>query len=219
MHDEKRRNDPRWSRTEKLGRAGFAALLLAGLGLLVAGCGGGSKSPSVASLATTPSNDSIRARSSSGAFSLPSGAGIGSSISTSLGKGAAGVKFATCMRSNGVPNFPDPDSQGTITIIVSASLNPRSPGFRRALAACHHLIPSGSEAGHTLSQAEYQQMKARVLAFGACMRSHGVPNYSDPTFLNGGITQGYGAKGAVDPNSPIFQTAQRTCQGLRTKSP
>jgi hypothetical protein len=116
------------------------------------------------------------------------------------------------MRSHGVPNFPDPDSQGTITITVSASLNPSAPAFQRAVAACHHLIPSGSEAGHTLSQAQQQQMKARVLAFAACMRSHGVPSYPDPKFSNGGVSQGYGAKGGVDPSSPILQAAQKTCQ-------
>jgi len=185
---------------------------LASLALVASGCGGGSKSPSIASLGTTTSSDSGSGASNSGAFSLPPGSGIGASISTSLGTGAAGVRFTGCMRSHGVPNFPDPDSQGTITITVSASLNPSSPAFQRAVAACHHLIPAGSEAGHTLSQAQQQQMKARVLAFAACMRSHGVPSYPDPKFSNGGVSQGYGAKGGVDPNSPVFQAAQKTCQ-------
>ena len=195
-------------------RGALLAAGLASLALVAAGCGGSSKSPAVASLGTTTSNDAgSGASNSSGAFSLPPGAGIGASISTSLGTGAAGVKFTTCMRSHGVPNFPDPDAQGTITITVSASMNPSSPAFQRAVAACHHLIPSGSEAGHTLSQAQQQQMKARVLAFAACMRSHRVPGYPDPTFSNGGVSQGYGPKTGVDPNSPIFQAAQKTCGG------
>jgi len=122
------------------------------------------------------------------------------------------------MHSHGVPNFPDPDGQGTITITVSASLNPSSPTFQKALAACHHLIPPGSEAGHTLSQAQQQQMKARSLAFAACMRSHGVPGYPDPTFSNGGVSQSIGRGNGIDPNSPTFQTAQKTCSGARPGS-
>jgi hypothetical protein len=132
---------------------------------------------------TAPSHRDGGGASSSGAFSLPPGLGIGASISASLG--TAGVRFTACMRSQGVPNFPDPDSQGTITVTVSASMNPSSPAFRRAVPACHDLIPAGSEAGHTLSQAQQQQMKARVLAFAACMRSHQVPSYPDPKFSNG----------------------------------
>jgi hypothetical protein len=198
-------------------RVAVLAAGLAGLALVAAGCGGDSKSPAVATLGTSSSNDADRAASSgSGAFSMPPGAGIGASISTSLGTGTAGVEFTACMRSHGVPNFPDPDSQGTITITVSASLNPSSPAFQRALAACHHLIPPGSDAGHTLSQAQQQQMRARMLAFAACMRSHEVPNYPDPKFSDGGVSQGYGPKSGVDPNSPIFRAAQKICSAGRS---
>ena len=203
-------------RSRAASRSAGLALGLALLALLVAGCGAGTKAPSVASLTTKTSSSSGSSASSSGAFAVPpGGVGIGASISTDLGTGAAAVKYTACMRSHGVPNFPDPDSQGTITITVSASLNPSAPGFQRALAGCHHLIPSGSEAGHKLSQAQVQQMETRVLAFAACMRSHGVPNYPDPTFSNGGVSQGYGAKGGVDPSSPIFKTAQTACQSTR----
>ncbi len=61
-------------------------------------------------------------------------------------------------------------------------------------------------------------MKARLLAFAACMRSHGVPSYPDPKFSNGGVSQGYGPKDGVDPNSPIFQAAQKTCQSNEAPS-
>jgi hypothetical protein len=112
-----------------------------------------------------------------------------------------------------VPNFPDPDSTGTITITVSASLNPGSPAFKRAVAACQPLIPSGSEAGHRPSQAQQRQMKARALAFAACMRSHGVPGYPDPTFSpGGGISQSLSRANGVNSNSPTVKAAQQTCQ-------
>ena len=129
-------------------------------------------------------------------------------MSTQVGTGPAGVAFTACMRSHGVPAFPDPDAAGTLTITTSPSLDPSSPLFQKAEVHCQHLLP----AGKTLSQAQQQKMKARVLAFAACMRSHGVPNYPDPTFSNGGISQGYGAKSGVDPSSPVFQAARKTCR-------
>jgi len=183
------------------------ALAVVLVSLAAAGCGGGSKSPSIASLGTT-----TRSRGASSGPTLfavpPGGAGIGASISTDVGTGAAGVRFTACMRSHGVPGFPDPDSHGTITITVSTSLDPAAPLFQRAVAACQHLVPPGK----TLSQAQYQRMKQRLLSFAACMRSHGVPNYPDPTFSNGGVSQGSGPKSGVDANSATFRAAQRTCQ-------
>lgn len=179
--------------------------VLAGIALLAAGCGGDAKSPSVASLATTPSSSSA---SASTLLFPPGVGGAGASMSTQVGTGAAGVKYTVCMRSHGVPNFPDPDATGTLTITVSPSLNPNSPLFQEGEADCEHLLPPRKGP----SQAQQQQLKQGALAFAACMRSHGVADYPDPTFSNGGISQGYNARGGIDPNSPIFQTARKACQ-------
>ncbi|MGO9899010.1 MAG: hypothetical protein ACLP0J_04810 [Solirubrobacteraceae bacterium] len=49
------------------------------------------------------------------------------------------VKFAKCMRSNGVSQFPDPDAAGKITIDAVAngsSLNTSTPAFEQAISAC-----------------------------------------------------------------------------------
>jgi hypothetical protein len=54
---------------------------------------------------------------------------------------ATEVKWARCMRSHGVPGFPDPNSSGQID---SAKFNPQSPAFGRASAACQSLQPSGA---------------------------------------------------------------------------
>lgn len=119
------------------------------------------------------------------------------------------MKFTACMRSHGVPNFPDPDAHGTITITVSTSLNPSSPLFEKAVGDCKHLLPAGTAPSPALQQ----RMKAGALAFAACMRSHGVPRYPDPTFSNGGVSQSISRRNGVDPSSPIFQAAQKTCRG------
>jgi hypothetical protein len=183
------------------------AIVVAGLSLLLAGCGGGSSSPSVASLGTTASSGA--ASSSRSVFDLPpGGASIGASISTTVGT-AAGVEFTACMRAHGVPSFPDPDAHGTITITVSASLDPSSPAFRRAEADCRHLLPAEKGPSSTMMQ----RMRKNALAFAACMRSHGVPGYPDPTFSNGGVSQGYGPKDGVEPSSPTFRAARKACSG------
>ena len=129
-------------------------------------------------------------------------------MSIEVGPGASGVKYTACMRSHGVPNYPDPDGQGVITITVSSSLDPSSPLFQAAQADCQKLLP----AGKPLSAARQQQMKDRLLAFAACMRSHGFPRYPDPTFGSGGmVSQGINSRES-DPNSPIFQSAEKACR-------
>jgi hypothetical protein len=51
------------------------------------------------------------------------------------------VRWAHCLRSHGVPGFPDPSSSGAID---SAKFDPTSPAFQRASAACKSLQPSGA---------------------------------------------------------------------------
>src|SRR5215471_10543250 len=56
------------------------------------------------------------------------------------------VKFAECMRANGVSTFPDPDASGELTIDAVAngsSVDTSSAVFEQALSACKNLEPSG----------------------------------------------------------------------------
>jgi hypothetical protein len=81
---------------------------------------------------------------------------------TSAEKAAANgeaLKYATCMRSNGVPLFPDPDGQGVIQIKnATGTLDASSPQFQKAETACKKLdngfaeqssvaVSSGSASG------------------------------------------------------------------------
>jgi hypothetical protein len=176
-----------------------------------AGCGGGAKPPSVANLSTTTSNSTGSAGSGSTLFP-PGIGGPGATMSTEVGTGAAGVAYSACMRSHGVSPFPDPNGQGVITITISSSLNPSSPLFQKAAVECQHLVP----AGKAPSAAQQQQHKATALAFAACMRSHGEPNYPDPTVGSGGmISQKIDGRSGLDPRSPKFRAAQTACQNGR----
>jgi hypothetical protein len=56
------------------------------------------------------------------------------------------LQFSACMRSHGVPNFPDPIfSRGGARLGLSKkdSLNPRSPVFQAAQKACQKELPDG----------------------------------------------------------------------------
>lgn len=92
---------------------------------------------------------------------------------------AKAVKFAECMRANGVGVFPDPDASGALTIDAVAngsSLNTNSAAFKHALNACKHLEP----AGFTGNQRSPQEQKA-ALAFAQCIRDSGVRDFPDPS--------------------------------------
>ncbi len=89
------------------------------------------------------------------------------------------VKFSECMRANGVSAFPDPDASGDLTmdgIANGSSIDTSSATFERAFTACKHLEPPGFTGGKVTSQ----QRTAR-LAFAACVRKNGVPDFPDPT--------------------------------------
>jgi hypothetical protein len=64
-----------------------------------------------------------------------------------LGAGGSGaqqqaqdVRFADCMRSHGVPSFPDPDHDGVFTL--PATINEHAPSFVRATDACQRVQPT-----------------------------------------------------------------------------
>jgi hypothetical protein len=56
------------------------------------------------------------------------------------------LRFARCMREHGVADFPDPDAEGNFSVKPgSTNLDPKSPGFERALQACRQLDPNQSK--------------------------------------------------------------------------
>lgn len=106
---------------------------------------------------------------------------------TNTAANAQAVKFAECMRRNGVSQFPDPGASGKLTIDAVAngsSLNTNSPAFVQALSACKDLEP----AGFTGSKRSPQQQQA-ALQFAECIRKNGVSDFPDPT-----------------PNGPLIDT-------------
>ena len=115
------------------------------------------------------------------------------------------VAYAQCMRSHGVPSFPDPNSQGQFPPVQIGRNGASQSAVGSAQNACRHLQPGGGTG-----TAQQQQVRTtQALDFSRCMRAHGVPDYPDPSTVNGGI--GYNLSG-VDTGSPQYQSADRTCQ-------
>ena len=58
------------------------------------------------------------------------------------------LKFAQCMRSHGVPHFPDPtSSDGRVQFAISVSrdgFDPHSPQILAKAHECQHVLPAGS---------------------------------------------------------------------------
>jgi hypothetical protein len=110
--------------------------------------------------------------------SAPTGSGAAGSANNTAANAQKAVKFAECMRSNGVSRFPDPGPSGSFTIdgvVNGSSLNPNSPAFKQALSACRDLEP----AGFTGSARSARQTQA-ALEFAQCVRAHGVKDFPDP---------------------------------------
>jgi hypothetical protein len=122
------------------------------------------------------------------------------------------VKFAECMRKNGVREFPDPDASGDLTIdriANGSSLDTNGAAFQRAVGACRDLQPSGFTG--TKRSPEQQQA---ALTFAQCMRDNGVKDFPDPT-PDGPIIDTSRMPGDPAARSiPGFQAAQEKCGAM-----
>ncbi len=128
------------------------------------------------------------------------------------------LRYSECMRSNGVPNFPDPStSGGGIHITLSSGMNPFSPAFKAAQATCRKLLPGGGPGG-----APSEQAKQQLLTISQCMRAHGVPDFPDPTTTapssKDAASEVIGRGGyflavpsTIDTSSPAYQHAAAAC--------
>ena len=61
------------------------------------------------------------------------------------------LKYSQCVRSHGVPNFPDPGQRTQSPVPgKGGAIDSNSPQFQAALSACQHLLPAGAHVSiHT----------------------------------------------------------------------
>lgn len=170
----------------------LASVAVVACSLLAAGCGGGG-SPRVASVASS---------TSVAATTTANGA-----TTTQTGTIASAFAFARCMRSHGIPGWPDPNSQG---FFDKSKLRPLQLNVARVRALengpCN--IPLPSHQGYTITPTD----RADYLRAAACMRSHGFAAFPDPTFQDGNVS--LHIPSSINTNTPKFKSAATTCTKL-----
>lgn len=124
---------------------------------------------------------------------------------------ASQLALSQCMRSHGVPDFPDPNAAGGFSIggtpggstLTVDGTTFGGPKFEAAVKTCKLF------GGGTAPPPPSAQQRQDAVAFAQCMRRHGVPSFPDPTFPAGG-----GIATKVSPASqasPAFQKAAQAC--------
>jgi hypothetical protein len=177
----------------------LAALgLVALIGLISAGCG--SNAPSETGTASSSGSDN--------------GSGSAGAANTAREKA---VKFAECMRDNGVSEFPDPDTSGELTIdgvLNGSSLDPSTAAWKQAITACKDLQPPGFTGGGKRNAKE--QDAARE--FAQCIRDNGVKDFPDP--INGEplVDTNRIPSAATNGGMTILNAAMQTCRKLGAKA-
>lgn len=158
---------------------------------LLAACSGHASGPSVARLSPTATG-----APASGSPSAPSAQGTGA------------LAFARCMRAHGLTGWPDPDGSGHFDKSTLLRLG-YSPTQIRAVQDrfCAQLLPTGP-AEQTISAQEQQD----YLNAAACMRSHGIAGFPDPTFSDGHVS--FSVPSSINTNSTQFVQARQTCTKL-----
>jgi hypothetical protein len=141
------------------------------------------------------------------------GSGIGGGTSTTGANHNAGLAFSKCMRAHGLSEFPDPGgssgsagSGAQVSILgvhVPSTINIHAPAFRSAMKLCIKQATGGQPPRATAAQ------RRAALDFSRCMRRHGVPDYPDPVFKNGGI--GEAPPPSMSPTAPALLRAQKLC--------
>jgi hypothetical protein len=111
------------------------------------------------------------------------------------------------MRTNGVPDFPDPGPDGQFDPSQMRGSGLDMQKVQKGLTACRALAPNGGQNAQLDPQ---QQEQARQ--FAQCMRDNGV-DMADPDPNSGGLGMGGANLNTADPQ---FQKALEACQDKLT---
>ena len=106
------------------------------------------------------------------------------------------------MRSHGAPNWPDPNDQGQFFKTAADGADFRAPAS--AYKACVPLLPDHGQ----ITPAVQHRVTLLALKFAGCMRSHGIPDFPDPT----GSGFEFIPPAGFNPHSPHVQAAQQACR-------
>lgn len=118
------------------------------------------------------------------------------------------VAYSQCMRSHGVPDYPGPDSGGQMPKITSGQqVGVSDTLLTRAQGTCQNLWPYQGQ-----TQTQQRQTLTDDIKFAQCMRSHGLPDFPDPTDSDGHVQFVFSAsRNGIDPHSPQILAKARQC--------
>ena len=137
--------------------------------------------------------------------SSPSSTGAGGPPNSA----GSGVAYSQCVRSHGIPNFPDPDSSGQIPKETGQQLGVSDSVLAAATQACSRLNPANLLL---LNPAQQRQAMSDGLKIAQCLRAHGVPKFPDPTMGPDGPRWVISiSRDNFDPHSPQFMAKGRAC--------
>jgi hypothetical protein len=151
-----------------------------------------------------------------------SGGGGGSNASKQDKAYEGALKFAKCMRDNGI-DMPDPQKASGGGILQKMGGSKDAPvnevKMQAAQKKCQHFMETGG--GDRRSPGDDKQARATFLAYSKCMRTHGVPDFPDPKFTANGVQLSIRSKDGSGPNlnpdAPAFKAAEKQCQPLMAK--
>lgn len=140
----------------------------------------------------------------SGHANAPGSPGATRTHLTSAELAATGRRYSACMRSHGIPDFPDMVVQdGTLRPPNDASFKAKVRANPAAQRACQPILtalpPSARGGSPQLSPSGLH----KVQQFAGCMRNHGFPHFPDPR--PDGSFQGVG------PVTPRLTAAGQEC--------
>jgi hypothetical protein len=153
-----------------------------------------------------------------GIILLASGCGGSSSsspdASSSTGTSAVAqeVAYSNCMRAHGV----DVSVSGNGNISSGSGGSGGSGASQQTLQAaqnaCRHLLPNGGPNQAQVAAHQAQALK-QDLKYSQCMRSHGVPDFPDPSVAPGGGPVGFQVNSNV-AGTAAYAKANQACESL-----
>ncbi len=118
----------------------------------------------------------------------------------------APVKYAKCMRENGVPDFPDPkQNDGGFQMQAPSGADPEA--MKAASAKCKQYLPDGGAQPKSDPQAV-----EKMRQYAKCMRDNGIANFPDPDPASGQLVMD--DKSGISPDDPKFKAATQACQNV-----
>jgi hypothetical protein len=136
------------------------------------------------------------------------------------------VAYSGCMRSHGVPKFPDPDPDpggGRLPKTDARQLGVSTSQLQAAQRSCQPLLPTGGSSDQQAEQcfnagncpqALVEQIMTAQRKYAQCMRSHGLPKFPDPSLDSQGrpVFVISISKNGFDPHSAQYMAKEDLCQ-------